>query len=218
MSEITVGPDAVRAMAVPILEAMGMPGADAAITADAMVWNEMRGAAGHGLNRLFQIRDRSEAGGLNLQVDWTPLRVARTALLFLPMQDEVNLNSLLEADVGPEFVATRTPREGGLTIHRLGGPLEVHPFGFLQPHATAPEVEAGEVDVFLVPGLAFDLFGNRLGRGAGYFDGLLGAARRGATIVGVVPTSLVVDELPREAHDIGVGYLATEEGVIAVAG
>ena len=149
--------------------------------------------------------------------EWPPLRVARTALVFLPMADEVNLTGLLSAEEGPEYVATRTPAEGPLTIHRLGGPLEVHRFGFLQPHASAPEVDVADVDVFLLPGLAFDLFGTRLGRGAGYFDGLLGAARRGAALVGVVPAPLVVDELPHEPHDVRVSYLATEEGVIGVA-
>ena len=149
---------------------------------------------------------------------WPPLTVARTVLLFLPMADEVNLNDLIERDPGPRFVATRTPDIGALTIHELGGPLEVHRLGFLQPHATAAAVDPGDIDVFLLPGLAFDLFGVRLGRGAGYFDRLLPHARRGATLVGVVPTALVADRLPRQDHDIAVRYLATEEGLVEVAG
>ena len=75
-------PEQIRSAALPLLQALGMPPDDAAITADAMVWNELRGAAGHGLSRILQIRDRSRAGGLNLRVDWTPRReTAATALL-----------------------------------------------------------------------------------------------------------------------------------------
>ncbi len=148
---------------------------------------------------------------------WKPLEMSSVALLFLPMAEEVNLNELPEALPGPRFVATRTPQEGPLTVHDLGGPLEVHRFGFLQPHASAPQVPVEDVDMFLLPGLAFDLHGTRLGRGAGYFDELLARARRGARRGGVVPAALVVDALPREPHDVSVGHLATEEGVVAVA-
>ena len=149
--------------------------------------------------------------------EWTPLTVARTVLIFLPMADEVNLNPLIERDPGPRFATTRTPDIGALTVHELGGPLEVHRYGFLQPHPSAPVIAPEEIDVFLLPGLAFDLYGTRLGRGAGYFDRLLPRARPGAALVGVVPATLVLDRLPREDHDIAVGYLATEEGVIEVA-
>jgi 5-formyltetrahydrofolate cyclo-ligase len=150
--------------------------------------------------------------------EWPPLSEASTVLVFLPLPDEVNLTPLIAASSGARFVATRTPdREGVLTIHELGGPLVVHRLGFLQPHERAPQVDPAGVDVFLVPGLAFDLYGTRLGRGAGYFDELLQRARPDALLVGVVAASLVVDHLPRESHDVAVGYLATEEGVLAVA-
>ena len=149
---------------------------------------------------------------------WEPLRLADTVLVFLPMPLEVDLNPLLEAAPVRRFVTTRTPDDRGtLSIHELGGPLEVHRLGFLQPHARAPRVAPTDVDVFLLPGLAFDLWGNRLGRGAGYFDELLSHARSNATRVGVVPVSLVVDRLPTGPGDVIVRYLATEEGVLAVA-
>jgi 5-formyltetrahydrofolate cyclo-ligase len=81
----------------------------------------------------------------------------------------------------------------------------------------APQIAPDEVDMALLPGLAFDLWGTRLGRGAGYFDEFLASASRSLTKVGVVPTPLVVDRLPREAHDQQMSFLATEEGVVGVA-
>jgi 5-formyltetrahydrofolate cyclo-ligase len=142
----------------------------------------------------------------------------RTVLLYLPMTGEVDLSGLMAEDHETRFVATRTPERGGdLSVHELGGPLEVHRFGFLQPHATAPRVGPDSIDVALLPGLAFDLHGNRLGHGAGYFDRLLLTTRVGVELVGVVPAAMVVDRLPAEAHDVPVAYLATEEGVIETA-
>jgi 5-formyltetrahydrofolate cyclo-ligase len=140
-----------------------------------------------------------------------------TVLLYLPMGDEINLLPLTESEQSIRFVATRTPQRGDLTIHELGGPLEVHRFGFLQPHASAREVGVPEIDIALLPGLAFDLHGTRLGHGAGYFDRLLRFTRPDARLAGVVPADLVVDRLPADGHDIPVGYLATEQGVIATA-
>ena len=175
---------------------------------------------------------RAWARAVRAEVDWEEISDAvvaglgewivpdnyRTVLVYLPMSGEINLGPLLEADTETRFVATRTPDHGGeLSVHELGGPLEVHRLGFLQPHSSARMVSPDEIDVALLPGLAFDLFGNRLGRGAGYFDRLLRATRQGAKLVGVVPTALVVDRLPTEAHDMPVDYLATEEGVIETA-
>jgi len=151
-------------------------------------------------------------------LSWEPLRDAATALVFLPMAQEVNLQPLMDSDLACRWLTTRTPPLGGvLTIHELGGPLEVHSFGFLQPHRSAPEVHPLDVEVLLMPGLVFDLWGNRLGRGAGYYDRLLGLARPGAPLVGVVPVDLVVDRLPIQSHDVPMTHLATEEAVIETA-
>lgn len=151
-------------------------------------------------------------------LDWPRLADARRVLVFLPLGDEIDLRPLLDAGLGCSFAATHTPPRGGrLTVHELGGPLEVHRYGFLQPHRSAPEVDPADLDVLLLPGLAFDLWGTRLGRGAGYFDRLLLQVSDDAAIVGVTPSDLVVDRLPREPHDVPVGHLATEQSVIEVA-
>ncbi len=77
-----MSPERIRHLGSAILQGLGMPAEDAAISADAMAWNELRGAAGHGLGRILQIHARSRAGGLNPAVDWTPLHeTAATALL-----------------------------------------------------------------------------------------------------------------------------------------
>ena len=149
---------------------------------------------------------------------WPGMRAARTVLMYFPLPDEVDLRALFDVGLNCRFVATRTPDAGGrLSVHDVEGPLEVHRLGFLQPHRGAPEVEPFDIDLALLPGLAFDLYGTRLGRGAGYFDELLSRTSKRMTRIGVVPAELVVDRLPNDAHDIGVSFLATEEGVIAVA-
>ncbi len=146
-----------------------------------------------------------------------PLRHPATVLLYLPMEDEIDLVPLTESDLPVRWVTTRTPERGPLTIHDIDAPMETHVLGYRQPIAEAPRVPSAEVDVALVPGLAFDLFGNRLGRGMGYFDQLLARLRAGIVRVGIVPSALVADRLPKEEHDVPVQWLAAEEGVVGVA-
>ncbi len=146
-----------------------------------------------------------------------PLRHETTVLIYIAMEDEIDLTALTEVGLPVRWVTTRTPERGPLTIHDLDGPLEMHPLGFRQPIETAPRISPSDVDVVLVPGLAFDLFGNRLGRGMGYFDQLLARLRAGIVRVGVVPSAVVADRLPKDEHDVPVQWLAAEEGVIGVA-
>ena len=151
-------------------------------------------------------------------VAWEPLRTAASVLTYLPLAAEVNLQPLSDAGLDCRWLTTRTPPLGEvLTVHELGGPLEVHPYGFPQPHRSAPEVHPFDIDALLVPGLAFDLWGNRLGRGAGYYDRLLSIVRPEVPLVGIVPVELAVDRLPAEIHDVPMTHLATEEGVIETA-
>ncbi|MCP3975521.1 MAG: 5-formyltetrahydrofolate cyclo-ligase [bacterium] len=149
---------------------------------------------------------------------WGTLHSSASVLTYLPLAEEVNLQSLNDSSLECRWLTTRTPPlDELLTVHELDGPLEVHPYGFLQPHRSAPEVHPFDIDLLLIPGLTFDLWGNRLGRGAGYYDRLLSIVRPEVPLVGIVPVSLVVDRLPVEVHDVPMTHLATEEGVIETA-
>jgi len=134
-----------------------------------------------------------------------------TVLVYLSMPGEIPIEEV----VGPDthtFAVTRTPDCGWLTIHEFDSEREHHPFGFEQPAAGAGVVPAPAVGVVLVPGLAFDRRGNRLGRGKGYYDELLSrlpAARR----VGITVERRVFDHIPTGPHDVAMTHLATERGL-----
>ncbi|HZZ86666.1 MAG TPA: 5-formyltetrahydrofolate cyclo-ligase [Anaeromyxobacteraceae bacterium] len=84
------------------------------------------------------------------------------------------------------------------------------PFGVRRPPAGAPPVDRGEIGLFLVPGIGFDLSCNRLGRGAGFYDATLAALEGKATRVGLAFELQLVDSLPREPHDVALDAVATE--------
>lgn len=130
---------------------------------------------------------------------------------YRPLAHEVDVTAL-EADpaLGP-FALTRTPGEGhDLTLHPAASRTERHRWGFEQPVAGSPEVPPSEVAAVLVPGVAFDRAGHRLGHGLGHYDRLLARLRPDAVRIGVTPSSLVVDALPVEPHDVPMTHLVTE--------
>lgn len=139
-------------------------------------------------------------------------------LVYDALADEVDLTTLIEAtrEPGERFALTRTPDDGyDLTLHPLGGPTEVHRYGYRQPRVDGPVVDDDAVTAVLVPGLAFDRFGTRLGRGAGYYDRLLARLESDVLLIGMT-AGVIVDRLPAEAHDVPMTHLATADGVLPV--
>jgi 5-formyltetrahydrofolate cyclo-ligase len=148
---------------------------------------------------------------------WPTYRSARRVLVYLAFGSEPDLSPLL-ADRAKSFYTTRSHHEEPvLSLHRLDPEsLERHRFGFLQPAMTAAAAPAAEIEIVLVPGLAFDAGGNRLGFGMGYYDRLLATLEPGVPRVGVTPAALLVPRLPSEEHDVRMTHLATEDGVFPV--
>jgi 5-formyltetrahydrofolate cyclo-ligase len=84
-------------------------------------------------------------------------------------------------------------------------------YGVLVPPPERESVALGAEDLLLVPGVAFDLRGGRLGRGGGHFDRVLGeTGGRGPLALGVGFEFQLLDEVPREPHDRAVDGVATE--------
>ena len=117
----------------------------------------------------------------------------------------------LQADFELLTTRTRFRPERHLTLHPYAAATELSRAGYLQPPASAPQVELATVDAVLLPGLAYDERGTRLGYGGGFYDRLLPGYA--GLKVGVVWAALLVPELPGEAHDIRADWVATETGL-----
>lgn len=89
-------------------------------------------------------------------------------------------------------------------------------WGILEPpkhrwQAPGKVIGPEQLDLLLVPGVAFDRHGGRLGNGAGYYDRLLPHLRSDALIVGVCYESQLIDECVMEAHDVYMDFVITEQ-------
>jgi len=93
-----------------------------------------------------------------------------------------------------------------------GDPLEPGPFGIMQPRARAPAVEP---DLVLVPLIAIDPHGARLGRGKGHYDRVLGRLKRsGARLVGVGwQLQRLEDSIPADPWDVHLDAFASPQGL-----
>ena len=102
-----------------------------------------------------------------------------------------------------------------LRFHR-GDSWRDGPFGLTEPDAACPEVPAAAIPVFVVPGLAFDRAGRRLGYGGGYYDELaahLPASAR-PILIGFAFAFQLVDRVPVDAGDAQLDFVVTEQAVV----
>jgi 5-formyltetrahydrofolate cyclo-ligase len=145
---------------------------------------------------------------------WMSRRLPGTVSAFLAMSGEVDVSPLFTRLPGWRWVLPRVEPDRTLTFRDRDVPIERHQFGMDQPADMGPVVPTNQIDVFLTPGLAFDMRGGRLGNGGGFYDRILSARRTDAIAIAVTVKRRVIDSVPMQGHDQRVDWLATEEGVI----
>lgn len=139
---------------------------------------------------------------------------ARWIVTFDPLPGEPDLRALFDDQPPRSLALTRTSKEGmELSIHDGRAPREAHRFGYQQPVADAMPVADHEIAAVLVPGLAFDRHGGRLGFGAGYYDRFLSRLDPSIPRIGV-SDGFIVERVPTTTFDVPMTHLATEIGVV----
>jgi len=145
---------------------------------------------------------------------WSLFLERETILTYMPMRGEVTLIQLIERMPLKHWLLPRIQPEGRMTFHPYNPQRLIrHPYGMLEPAADLAPVSVENIELALVPGLAFDHHGWRLGYGGGFFDRFLVGFTHGLSL-GITYHALLLDHLPHHQHDIPVEYLVTEEGVV----
>ncbi len=91
--------------------------------------------------------------------------------------------------------------------------LQKTQFGLVEPTSKKP-VETTELDLIIVPGVAFDKSGCRIGRGKGFYDELLRKTSTEITLVGLCFEENLEERLPSESHDVKMDLIVTDKQVI----
>lgn len=142
-----------------------------------------------------------------------PWKKAASILLYAPLPGEPDVMPLIgDPHQERHFLFPRIEGET-LGIYRRGAGSRwiTGPFGILEPEPESWEVcSPAEVDLVMVPGLAFDLAGRRLGRGRGYYDRLLGHPEFTAIKVGIGWPWQLLPSVPAEEHDVLMDHVVAE--------
>lgn len=149
-------------------------------------------------------------------------------MLYAPMVErgEVDLRLLADglAARGCRLCVPRVDWEKGTMVPVVVGNLttdlaeESGGRGVRGARPNAVEVPADEIDVVVVPGLGFDRSGNRIGRGAGFYDRFLGGLGKRVVRVALAFDEQVVEGVPVEGHDARMAWIVTPTEVIRVGG
>lgn len=147
---------------------------------------------------------------------WDVYRRAKTVLAYAAVRGELDLTDVMEDALssGKTLLLPRCEADGVMTARRvlsLGG-LQKSAYGIPEPGEDAPILAPEDVDLALVPGIAFSPAGARVGQGGGYYDRYL--PRLGGVSAGVGYGFQLMDELPALLHDAPVEYVVHPGGIV----
>jgi 5-formyltetrahydrofolate cyclo-ligase len=143
----------------------------------------------------------------------TQMPSAHTILFFAPLPDELDIWPVLELSLAlgttcalPGFDAV-VQNYSIRRIENLTSDIVTGKFGVREPASSCAEIPPGKFDLVLVPGMAFDSDGNRLGRGLGFYDRLL--EKISGIKCGIGYDFQLLEKIPVEPHDAKVDFILT---------
>jgi 5-formyltetrahydrofolate cyclo-ligase len=141
------------------------------------------------------------------------LRIAHAILFFAPTPEELDIWPLLEKFLAAgkvcalPFYNSATKNYLARRVRNPAKDVSAGHFGIREPASSCPEVPLETFDLVLVPGLAFDWNGNRLGRGKGFYDRLL--ENVSGVKCGVARDFQLLEKIPAEPRDLRVNFIVT---------
>jgi len=146
------------------------------------------------------------------------VQAAKAVMGFLPMPDELDTRPLLADLISAEkrmYVPRTILRPRRMFPVRLTGveSLRVGEYGIMEP-AGEETCEPTDLDFVILPGRAFDAKGNRLGRGAGYYDRFLTTLSKSAVLCGICFDCQIMEAVPTDERDQPVEIVVTETRVL----
>jgi 5-formyltetrahydrofolate cyclo-ligase len=144
---------------------------------------------------------------------------AKTVMFYIDVRDEVRTrHALPEAIQGDKRIVIPYCVDGELELFHLESmdELDVGMYKILEPKKQLREIatkrlQAEDLDLIMVPGVAFDRTGGRTGHGKGYYDKLLEHARTDTPLVALAFECQLFPEIPCEDHDIYMDKVVTEK-------
>lgn len=140
--------------------------------------------------------------------------MAENILMYHSLPDELSTHRFIEKWCGRKHFYL--PRVNGVNLEIL--PYDRSSLRYGAFHIEEPQgddtADISDIELVIVPGVAYDRKGNRVGRGKGYYDRLLESTS--ATKIGVAYDFQLVDAIEAEPHDVKVDFIITDKNVITI--
>jgi 5-formyltetrahydrofolate cyclo-ligase len=142
---------------------------------------------------------------------------AKIIALYAAAHNEVDTAAVLKQSLADgKSVLLPTVCGDGLDFRQISGLASLHggAFGILEPDSSCTVRIPQEADVIVVPGVAFDLMGRRVGYGKGYYDRVLHTLEGFGKLVGFCYEMQLVTDISAEPHDVKMDMIITEKQVV----
>ncbi|MGC9150539.1 MAG: 5-formyltetrahydrofolate cyclo-ligase [Microbacter sp.] len=136
---------------------------------------------------------------------------AQTVLCFWSMPDEVDTHAFMLNHLTEKVWLLPVVKNNSLEIRKFNGVQDLRQ-GVLHIEEPVGDPFEGNIDLAVIPGMAFDRFGNRLGRGKGYYDQFL--AQHHLKTIAVAFHCQLVEQVPVDKWDVRMNQVITEKGII----
>lgn len=176
---------------------------------------ELRKAMNSRLQQLTVVEKKAKSAAVCQKILQLPAyKNAKRLMAFLNMTEEISLDALMTEAIaaGKEVYVPLCLNKTQMEAVRLPSVAEAVTgmYGIRTAPAGSPKLAPEKLDLVLVPGLAFDRQGHRLGHGAAYYDRFLGRCPKAAAVA-VAFHEQVVPAVPVDAHDVSMHALVTDE-------
>ena len=169
--------------------------------------------------RLAGVRDASKQGEAAAKhlIEWESFVAAKTVACYCHMQSEIDTSFVFQQIMraGKRLALPRVKGKGEMVFHWVEevGKMQKGAFGILEPSPDALPVKPGEIQLMLIPAMAVDVFGNRIGHGGGYYDRYLPQVDCPVAAL-VLGEQLYTECLPCGEHDYLIQYIITQGGIL----
>jgi 5-formyltetrahydrofolate cyclo-ligase len=145
---------------------------------------------------------------------------ARTVLCYASFRSEVETSGIIRESLvsGKKIVLPKVDREKRrLELYEVRDVTELSPgyMGILEPSLTDERsTSLKHIDLVIMPGAGFDISGNRLGYGGGYYDILLARGGKETPKIALAYEEQIIDSIPSEQHDVKMDIIVTDKRII----
>ncbi len=161
-----------------------------------------------------QEKESAAAAAFELLERHASFLMAENILMYHSLPDEISTHRFIEKWSGRKHFYL--PRVNGVNLDILPYDKSTLRYGafHIEEPSGSDTANISDIELIVVPGVAYDRQGNRVGRGKGYYDRLLASTK--ATKIGMAYDFQLIDEIDAESHDVKMDIIITDKSVITI--